>query len=167
MLTSSKYFPIQLVCILMFSSWSCSAGPSLFADDLRLYTYQKFNPKSTAFRHFSSYVSLLFPLGLSHADQACSLMICISGCTHMCPKSLHFDASVCTYPLAFVLGLAQQDRPYLLMICVCTCTKIQPEIDGFSSLQRVRIPSFFPWSFSTMTTVLTDTCISAYLWNCY
>ena len=39
-------------------------------------------------------------------------------------------------------GPHQQDRPYLLMICVWTCTKIQPEIDGFLSLQRVRIPSF-------------------------
>ena len=34
------------------------------------------------------------------------------------------------------------------MICVWTCTKIQPGIDGFSSLQDVRIPSFFPWSLA-------------------
>ena len=76
---------------------------------------------------------------------------------------VHFDASVGLYP-SRLPGLTHQDRPYLLMICVWTCTKIQPEIDGFSSLQRVRIPSLL-LVFLTTTRVFTDTCISAYLRN--
>ena len=46
--------------------------------------------------------------------------------------------------LCFHLALTpyQQDSPYLLMICVWTCTKVQPEINCFSSLQLICIPSF-------------------------
>ena len=113
-----------------------------------------------------SYESSLF-LGLAHADQACSPMICISACTQIRPKSLHFDASARTYPLAFVLvsGLPQQDQAYLLKICVWACTNNRPKITHISSLQRVRTSSF-PFSlglaYCNQSLVLT-VCILAYL----
>ena len=93
------------------SIWSCSAAaPRLFSDDFG--SAQKLDTKSCTSQRFSPYVSLFFSHGLAHADQACSLMIwiCISACTQIRPKSLHFDSSVCTYPLAFVLGLAHDDH---------------------------------------------------------
>ena len=156
---------LQEVRIPSFFPWSL-AGPSLFADDLHF----GINSNSPEIRRISTLQGVSIPLlsilvfltTTSASADTCFCIFCVYLVWHCLNLACMSSCQLVCIPL-FLLGLAQQDLPYLLMIFVWTCTKIQPEIDGFASLQGVRIPSFTLCLSHSDQSLVMIVCVLAYL----
>ena len=133
------------------SAWSCSAGPSLFADDFRLDMYQNSTRNRRLCVTSGRTYPFIYPLSFSQRPEPCDDCLCfgipsnLAEIMSISAKSLRYSLSVSS---CFPLELSQQDRPYLLMICVWTCTKIQPESMAFRHFSAY-VSLYLPLDFLT------------------